>query len=63
MPQAYFLLTFDMLSSPKWPVDYKQYSLFVAQPTHFTAELIAKVKQDVPGAKVCIPHPPALPFG
>jgi len=50
--RAYFLLTFDMLSEPGWPAKFAHYGLFITQPTHFTAELVRKVKRDVPGAKV-----------
>eukprot|EP01052_Picozoa_sp_SAG31_P000520 SAG31_NODE_15_length_37942_cov_32.078297_25_plen_198_part_00 len=51
-PQAYFLLTFDMLSHPGWPMDFRNYSLFIASPTHFTTALVNKVHRDIPGSRV-----------
>jgi hypothetical protein len=51
-PKAFFLLTFDMLSKPNWPADYLSYSLFIANPTFFNAELVARVHRDVPGSKI-----------
>ena len=51
-PQAYFLLTYDMLAAPSWPADYLHYRLFITSPTHFSAEMVAKVHTDIPGAKV-----------
>lgn len=51
-PNAYFLLTFDMLSSPDWPASYANYSLFIASPTHFDAQLVQQVHRDVPGSRV-----------
>ena len=59
-PQAYFLLTYDMLAAPSWPADYRHSSrtgtvhhrLFITSPTHFSAELVDKVHTDIPGAKV-----------
>ena len=50
--RAYFLLTYDMLSTAGWPANFVQYGLFITQPTHFTSELVSKVKRDIPGAKV-----------
>jgi len=51
-PSAYFLLNYEDLTSPTWPSDYLQYSIFIASPTHMTAELVNKVRTDVPGARV-----------
>jgi hypothetical protein len=51
-PKAFFLSTFDMLSKPNWPADYLGYSLFIANPTFFTADLVARVHRDVPGSNV-----------
>jgi len=51
-PQAFFLLSYDMLSRPTWPSSYRNYSLFIASPTHFSAELVQKVHADIPGSRV-----------
>ena len=51
-PNAYFLLTYDMLSRPDWPESYANYSLFIASPTHFDAQLVQQVHSDVPGSRV-----------
>ena len=52
VPNAYFLLTFDMLARPDWPAKYANVSLFIASPTHFDDALVAQVQVRLTGRPV-----------
>jgi len=51
-PQAYYILFDSDITGPNWPQNFVQYTLFVVSPQNMTADLITKVKTDIPGSQL-----------